>query len=195
MGRVPDGKDPRAVDEKLIARYGVAVSKFTRARRKRAGLSNVAYLRLGHVFLLLATRGLREHLFFTEEEANIRDATRTPIKIGGYAVGFRRGRASVRIERETFGLIKGQFTGSALTRSAEGLEAAILALPFEPYRPVRRQIFEIVRLVNRRRKLAGLPLVSASAVRWHRQIYRPLDPISGSADFTDGTSRGPPRST
>ena len=69
-------------------------------------------------------------------------------------------------------------------------KAAILALPFEPYRPVRRQLFEIVRLVNRRRKLAGLPLVSGSAVRWHRQIYRPFDPISGPTAFAEGPSPG-----
>jgi hypothetical protein len=176
MGRVPEGKDPRAVDAKLMYRYGVAVSKFTRARRKRAGLSNVAYLRLGRMFLLLATPG-RGHPFFEEERASIRDARKTPIKVGGYAVAFRGGRASVRIERETFKLIKGHFVGSALSRSAESLEAALLALPFEPYRPVRRQLFEVVRLVNRRRKLAGLPLVSGSAIRWHRAIVTALEPV------------------
>ena len=34
-GRIPAGKDPLAVDEKLIAKYGIAVSESTRARRKQ----------------------------------------------------------------------------------------------------------------------------------------------------------------
>ena len=35
-GVVPDTKDPRAVDEKLIAKYDIAVGRTTRARRKAA---------------------------------------------------------------------------------------------------------------------------------------------------------------
>src|SRR5262245_15327111 len=44
-GRVPDGKDPVAIDRKLIDRYGAGISKWARARRKRAGLANIQYLR------------------------------------------------------------------------------------------------------------------------------------------------------
>ena len=35
LGRVPDGKDPRAVDAKLVARYGIDVSKWARAAASR----------------------------------------------------------------------------------------------------------------------------------------------------------------
>ena len=35
-GRIPKHKDPRRVDEKLIARYGIDLSKWSRARRKQA---------------------------------------------------------------------------------------------------------------------------------------------------------------
>src|SRR5437868_5921856 len=69
VGRVPAGKDPRRVDAKLIARYGVDCSKFTRARRKRAGRANVHYLRYRDVFVLLATHG--EHPFFEGEAGQI----------------------------------------------------------------------------------------------------------------------------
>ncbi len=50
-GEVPMGKDPRAVDAKLIGLHGIAVSKWQRARRKRAGLANLQYLRLGRTFV------------------------------------------------------------------------------------------------------------------------------------------------
>jgi len=45
-GVVPDGKDPLAVDRKLIDRYGVDASKWARARRKRAGLAKQELLAL-----------------------------------------------------------------------------------------------------------------------------------------------------
>src|SRR5687767_10846672 len=36
-GWVPERKEPRDVDRRLIAKYGISISKWTRARRKRAG--------------------------------------------------------------------------------------------------------------------------------------------------------------
>ena len=40
-GIVPEAKDPKAVAEKLIAKYGINVSKFVRARRKIGGNANL----------------------------------------------------------------------------------------------------------------------------------------------------------
>jgi|GEM_PF-2277160 len=37
-GSVPEGKDPRAVDAKLIERYGIGVTKWTRADASVSGL-------------------------------------------------------------------------------------------------------------------------------------------------------------
>ena len=96
-GWVPEGKAPEVVDAKLIARYGIGVSKWTRARRKMAGSANLQYLRRGRFFLLLATHG--RHAFF-EEEASIRDVRRVPIRFEGYSISFRGGHAHVRIEQE-----------------------------------------------------------------------------------------------
>src|SRR5258708_29687412 len=52
-GIVPEGKDPRAIAEKLIGKYGIAVSKFVRARRKLAGQANLQLILHGRIFLLL----------------------------------------------------------------------------------------------------------------------------------------------
>ncbi len=52
-GRVPDGKDPRAVDAKLIDKYGVNLSRQQRARRKLAGAANLHYLRYGQQWVLV----------------------------------------------------------------------------------------------------------------------------------------------
>src|SRR5207249_1788309 len=44
-GSIPKGKDPQVIDQKLIDRYGIDISKWARARRKQAGLANLRYLR------------------------------------------------------------------------------------------------------------------------------------------------------
>src|SRR5262245_62039497 len=71
-GRVPEGKAAEEIDRKLIQKYGVAVNKWTRSRRKRrrlvAGLppkASMQYIRHEDFFVLLATDG--EHKFFGEE--------------------------------------------------------------------------------------------------------------------------------
>src|SRR5690349_10941734 len=99
-GVIPEAKNPRAVDAKLIERYGIDLSKFARARRKRAGLANVHYLRFQRFFVLITTHG--RHRFFDEERAVIRDVRETPLKFASYAVSYRGGHACVRIEQQTF---------------------------------------------------------------------------------------------
>ncbi len=71
-GVVPDGKDPRLVDEKLVERYGLEISKWTRARRKREGIASVSYLRHLRFFVLLAT--LSRHPSFEGEAKSFRDS-------------------------------------------------------------------------------------------------------------------------
>src|SRR5580658_2517961 len=64
---VPKRKDPAAIAAKLVAKYGIAVSESTRARRKRAGVANLQLLRHGRFFVIIATAG--RHQFRQEEEA------------------------------------------------------------------------------------------------------------------------------
>src|SRR5947207_10662909 len=75
-GHVPEGKDPAAVDRKLVAKYEVGISKWARARRKASGLANCQYLRHGQFFVLLASHG--RHPFF-EGESQFKDAREEPI--------------------------------------------------------------------------------------------------------------------
>ena len=63
-GEIPEHKDPRGVDAKLVTKYGISISRQSRARRKRVGLANVHYLRYERTFVLLATHG--HHPFFDE---------------------------------------------------------------------------------------------------------------------------------
>jgi hypothetical protein len=173
-GFIPDGKDPLAIDEKLISRYDIDISKWTRARRKQAGLANVQYLRFRRFFVLLATVG--KHRFFVDELEVIRDLRSTPIVVSGYSIGYRGKSAHVRIAREEYLRIKSYFINTAC-HSADRIEAVIRGLPFEPYAPVRWQLYSILRAINHKRASTGLPLVSARCIRFKRRIYRPFEPV------------------
>jgi hypothetical protein len=181
IGSVPERKDPAAVDRKLIDRYGVNVSKWSRVRRKRAGAARVQYLRYGRDFALIATPG--EHRFFVDEAAVIRDVRREPVKIFGYAVSHRRGHVHVRIEREAFKRLRADFGARALGERCESLATDLRQLPFEPYAPIRRQLLRILAVINRRRRMGGLACVPLEALRLRRRIVKPFDLVGERALF------------
>ncbi len=189
-GVVPEGKEPAAVDQKLLAKYGVDLSRQQRARRKQAGLANLHYLRWEREWILLATRG--EHRFFAEEAQNIRDARRDPIPIGDYSLRVARGnylqkaagatvaladdrhRVRVQIAREKYRDLRAYFLDVACRRSAESLTRELYLLPIQPYAPVRQQLLNLLRLVNEARSQAGLTKLDPDCLRYRREIVKPF---------------------
>lgn len=183
-GHIPAGKDARAIDRKLIEKYGIGVSESTRARRKRLGQANLQYLRHDRLFVILATKG--EHEFFEIESKSIHDIRRTPLKYGGYAISYRRGgrtrkgerdaqwHAHVAIERRRFLELKAWYLDLAVHRSVEHLALEFYRLPYEPYAPVRRQLLNLWRAVNRRRRQAGFQPVPVEVLPLKRRIVRPF---------------------
>lgn len=175
MGRVPEGKDPHRIDEKLIQKYGVAISKAGRSRRKALGFANVQYIRFRETFVLLATPG--KHEFFLEEAGRLRDARKEPIKLFNYAISYRADHPHVRIEQRRYLELRSHFSEIAVHRSKDYLARELGTLPFEPYSPIRSQLHCILREVNRKRKLAQFELLESSCVRVRRRVYRPFEPI------------------
>lgn len=189
-GRVPEGKATTAVDEKLMAKYGVRLSRQQRARRKLAGFANVHYLRLGRFWVLLATHG--EHPFFQEEGDRVRDIRHTPLQVGGYSLTVRKGqflrkevgeeeasvdgkrRVRVQIARERYRDLKAHFLSIACHRSIENLSKELWNIPFEPYAPVRKQLLNLLRLVNAKRDEAGYAKIPTSVLRMRRRIVKPF---------------------
>jgi hypothetical protein len=186
-GHVPERKDAAAVDRKLVARYGIGLSKWAVARRKRAGGANLQYIRFGRFFVLLATPG--EHPFFREEAAGIRKVQQVPIKFGGYSIGHRGGHVRVAIERGEYKRLKAYFLDLAVRRTGPKLEAEFGRLPFEPYAPVRGQLLCILRAVNRARKVAGYEPVPNTCLRLNRRSYRPFEKRASepAAESPDGS--------
>jgi hypothetical protein len=187
-GRVPQRLLPSEHDRRMLQKFDVARSKWSRYRRtKRVGpdgrpLANVQYLRYRDFWVLLATSGY--HCFFQEhgqvnadgitQLAQYKDVRETPILFGGYSLGHN-GKASVRISRPAYRELKGHFLKLATAhRSTERLEREFQRSPFEPYGGVTRQMFAVLRAVNRARKTAGLTTVPNHCVRVKRRAIKPF---------------------
>jgi len=183
-GHIPAHKDARVIDQRLIEKYGIGVSESTRARRKRMGHANLQYLRLGRTFAILATKG--QHKFFESEFNSIHDIRHTPLKIGGYSISYRRGgrtrsgekdlrwHSHVEIDRHRYLELKALLLELSVHRAAENLAHAFYKIPFEPYAPVRRQLLNILRAVNRSRKQSGFSRIPVEVVPLRRRIVRPF---------------------
>lgn len=174
-GEIPKGKDPAAVDAKLIERYGIAITKWARCRRKKQGLANMQYLRHERFFVLLATRG--RHEFFQRERASFRDVRRVPMKFSGYSIGCRKGRdrrwhPSVGIDASVYEAVKAWAVELGTNRSVREISVLLRQLPFQPYAPVRRQLSAMRRAVNRGRASASLPLLATDIFKSRRQPVR-----------------------
>ena len=179
------------MDEKLIHKYHVNISSSARSRRKLACLANVHYLRHERQFLLLATHG--KHSFFEEEGERIQDVRRVGIKFAGHCIRVVQGgwqkkstpeevrvrdqklRVRVTIQRERFLELKALFMEEALSWSVEELGRRFFLVPYEPYAPVRQQLGEVLRAVNKKRKNHGLPTVSKEAIPYERHIVKPFE--------------------
>jgi hypothetical protein len=189
-GIVPEGKDPTKVDRKLMRKYGVDRSRQARARRKQAGFANLHYLRFERYWVLLATHGA--HDFFELEAKNIRDARKVGIQFKGYSIGVKKGgfvrkndpdeppirdgkyRVRVQIAAKRYREMKAYFLDIATHRSVMALGSELYNVPFEPYAPVRQQMLNILRLVNRARREAGYELVPPTVLRYLRRIVKPF---------------------
>ena len=180
-GVIPSNKSVDRVDAKILAAYDIAISKWTRARRKKAGQANVQYLRYGRFYVILATHGV--HSFFSAEAKRLKDNRKTPILFHCYSIGCRRERgggayhASVRINRDYLRELKGRFIDSSTRSGVQELARKFYTLPFEPYAPVQNQLRELLRAVNRCRVVAGLERVPREALRLCRAPVRPFQPI------------------
>lgn len=190
-GKLPAGKSPQQIDEKIIAKYGIALSRQQRARRKLAGQANLHYVRYQDFFVILATHG--KHAFFVGEAASVRDIRQTPLQFAGYSIWVRRGdflkresddespipdhrhRVRVLIGRDKYRELHSHILDLATHRTADKLQWAFWNLPFEPYAPIRKQLLRTLRQVNAKRKAMGYERLPSDTLRLRRRIVKPFD--------------------
>lgn len=197
QGILPEGKNPQALDEKLLSRYDVVKTEGARRWRKSQGLGNVQYVRFKRSWILLATHG--HHAIRAGEGDNLNDVRRVPIRIGDYALYVRRGnylkkfagdeqptpdgrwRVRVLIAREPYRELCAYFLSIACHRRACTLAEELVALPYEPYAPVRKQLLKLLRLINARRQASGYSKVPTSCLRFKRVIVKSFEPAGVDA--------------
>lgn len=180
-GRIPSGKDAEQVDQKLISKYDIDHTERQRSVRKSKGLANVQYIRYQRWFCLLVSSG--NHPIKQREQ--IRDCRRHPIRFEGYSLSYRRAgttprggtpkwHSCVRIDTTTYRQLKTWLTDRAKHRKAATIIGDINKIPFARYAPVRRQILNLHRCVNRTRRQAGFQPIPISSLNLKRKIVRPF---------------------
>lgn len=185
-GKIPEKKCPETVDSKMLEKFECCWPRWKRSRRKAAGVASVHYLRFGDFWILVATYG--QGVFFDEHAAitsgsshQFRDCRRAPIQCFGYSISHRYSEQTnkwhtlVRLDTETYKDLKAHLVGLATRRSVAGIEQEFERLSFQPFRPVREQLFAILRNVNRRRKQCGYESVDWSkCISSKRRITKPF---------------------
>jgi hypothetical protein len=182
-GSIPAGKDPAAIDRKLIAKYGINVSEWERRHRKQRGVANAHYLRYQQWFILMVSEGhhaLKQSAVKGGEGEHLRDCRRTPIRFQGYSISYRRSgvtpaggpapkfHAHVRIDDNTYRILRDHFVDLAGHRTADTLANEFGRVPFARYAPVRRQLLNVLRAVNERRKQQNFELLPFSVLKLKR---------------------------
>ena len=97
------------------------------------------------------------------------------------AVRDDKWRVRVQIGQEPFRDLKAYFLDIAARRTVQQLGREFYNLPYQPYAPVRQQLLNLLRLVNKDRKAAGLDPVSPKVLRYQRNIVRPFEPTEQKA--------------
>lgn len=207
-GKVPAGKNPADVDEKLLGRYSIRKTDAQRYRAKLRGEANIQYIRFERDWLMLASEG--EHLWKKLEgkkdskgKSNIKNCSRgEPIEFHGYSIYLKNGlykpvrcrrdravheldnkkRVRVVIGREAFKDLKAEFMSLAKKRSADWIAAKFWHVPYEPYAPIRQQLLKILFCVNQTRKNHGLPTINTKVIRFKRTIVKPFDELTDESE-------------
>lgn len=157
LREIPPNKDPLLVDRKILSVYGVTRCRTTRMRRRAKELANVQYVRLSRSFLLLATEGT--HPVF--DRLRSYDFRTTPLHFHGYSIGILREKPCIMICRNEWERVKERFFRIGLHAKDE-VERKLNTLPYYRFPGVVRQKYALITAVNKRRKQAGLKLITLS---------------------------------
>ena len=182
--RIPDGKDPRAVDEKIVGLYDVHRPRWQRKRRNLKTTAGIHYLRCGRLFVVMLTKGTHE-AFYRDHASSVLDIRRTALKAFGYSIrrsyseNEKRWRVFVRLDKETYRKVKAHMltvcTWPAF-RARESMEQQFRALPYQAYCAgartalQRRQGGE--RGASSYRPCAGRLPMHPGQVAYHERIHR-----------------------
>lgn len=114
-----------------------------------------------------------------EEKQAYRVAKAAAVAVGEDYRRIPKGRrherwvARVVINEQRYRLLQAELVGMATHRSAENLWKTFNRLAFIPYAPVRQQLGDVLRQVNKVRKHVGYEPVDATCIRFKRKMTSP----------------------
>jgi len=175
--KVPEGKDPRAVAEKLLDRYDIRKKRWQRKKRHLKETASIHLLLYQEVIVIILTHG-KHKAFYDDHRSQVRDIRQTtPLKVFGYTIRYRddegRRKVYIRLDDETNRKVKAHMLTICVWdtyRDKEALEREFRRLPYQPYEPVFAQLISIGRQVNRARRRRGFDEIDLDSIVWKRRL-------------------------
>jgi hypothetical protein len=155
IAEIPRTKNVNNVDQTLLKTYGITYCRTRRARERAKNKSVVVYVRFGHRFILLATEGTHTEI----EKRNFRDCRLQPIQLSGYTVGIQNKKPNVQISLKRYRAVRKLLTRIALHNEAKLTDFFNRLSPFS-FPGILRQKYTLLKMVNTKRKKAGLASLS-----------------------------------
>lgn len=176
--RVPDGKEPQVVAEKLLDRYDIKKSRWQRKRRHLKETASIHLLQYREVIVIILTKGKHEG-FYEDHHSQVRDIRRTALKVFGYSVRYsfseieKRQKVFIRLDPKTYRKVMAHMLTVGVWeayRCKEKMEQEFNRLPYQPYEPVFAQLLAIAKKVNRARRRRGFDALDFKCIKNKRRI-------------------------
>ena len=176
--RVPKGKDPQAVAEKLLARYDIRKKRWQRKRRHLKETASIHLLLYQDLIVVMLTKG-QHKAFYADHHIQVQDIRRTALKVFGYSIRYtfseneKRHKVFIRLDAETNRKVKAHMLTIGLWnsyRDKAAWEREFRRLPYQPYEPVFAQLASIARLVNRERRRRGFDPIDLACITYKRRL-------------------------
>ncbi len=161
---IPEGRDLKKMDDKLVKVYGVTSDRMKRCRSNKKGAAKIMYFRFGRKFVLLASEGgpnEQNREFF--KGVNHRFSKR-PLHYRGYSIGIKDNKANVMIVPERFLTIKNYGQSIAL-HNTEKVQAWFQGLTPFRFRGINKQKLRLLKDINKQRKKKGLTLIHPKSAK------------------------------
>ena len=146
--RVPEGKDRKAIAEKLLDRYDIRKKRWQRKRRHLKETASIHLLQYQELIVIMLTKG--EHkTFYADHHSQVRDIRRTALKVFGYSIRYtfseieKRHKVFIRLDAQTYRKVEAHMLTIGVWNSYRDktrLEREFSRLPYQPYAPVYAQL-------------------------------------------------------
>ena len=176
--RVPQGKDPTAIAERLLDRYDIRKARWQRKRRHLKDTASIHLLQYREVIVIILTKGKHEK-FYCDHHSTVGDIRRTALKLFGYSIRYsyseleRRNKVFVRLDDKTRRMLEAHMLAIATWdayRDRTAMEKEFHSLRYQPYEPVYAQLVAIAKKVNKVRRRRGFEKIALSCIRTKRRL-------------------------